>query len=602
MAYQLNTNDLDDPGSHPSYQLTSSDIDNLSTPQSLPANAFGAIPQINNQQYQQGQQQQMSDLGNWFETPHPNLAKAVLGGAIAAPVELGVGSGLAGLGLADELGAPSLLARLLANSSGGAASTIPTGTSPLGGAVVGGGLGALGEGFNTLTAPGNVAKFLGGNATPEQVAANQSLAPAGVNLPAGKIISSPSLQSSYSMLGLVPFSGAAKPYEGLNNFFSNALDTLNPASKSIVNPDFDQIASNDMTRQYLAQKGIVGFNYSNYNNEANNLGQINFNTNAFDQANQNASSEIQNNIPKMNNGSLNPSIQKQYGPISDFISDYKNTPITDFNTAMNLDKGITNQMGLMSDDPVAMRYLTQMKSGLAQSMDDTASQYPSIDGLYQQAKQSRVAQGSFEQNPDGSTTQFFKNFNNPSVNSSNNFISKSLPITAGKNNTDLISNFMSNLSPEGQDAVRASILTPKPNSTNPIGDQVSKISLLQPSELQAMFGEQAPLAQQVQGLANMYPAGKSPGTIPLTGFSGSKIGAIMAAILHPPLATLAPVAAGARSLMNSDLFPNMYLKSLQNASDSTASGTGILGPLMRNASLQSTLSALPNQSNTGTNQ
>lgn len=605
MAYQLSTSDIDNVTPQ-TYQLSTNDIDNLNTQQLQSQNPALASQYNQIQSGAFGNQllpfSQVVNNYNQAKQGDQAAIKIAAGTMLGLPVEAAVGPALASYGLGGEgaglLG--SIANKAITGAASGTVGSIPTSLSmspqgslnysvpnTIAGGIGGGVLGGIAGAFR----PGTVASILGGTATPEQVAANQALVPAGINVPAGQIINSPKLNSTYSLLGLAPFSGAGKPYASLNNFFSDAMDQLNPASESNGNTDFDQIAYNDMKNNYETAKQNTSNLYSQYNNAAQSLGNINFDRTAFDNAINSARQDVNSNI-------VNATTAKLYKPVSEFLDDYQQTPINDFNTARALDKGITTMMQQPENynNSEFMRVLSMVKGnadnpgGLYQSMDDTASQYPSISGLYQQAKQARIDQGQFESFND-KPTLFSKMYGieqkSPTF-SSNNFISKSIPMNSD-NNADQINSVMNNLSPEGQNAVRADILTPKPNSTNPLGDQVSKVSKLQSPVQQAIFGEQAPLAQQVQGLNNMYPKGRYPGYIEPTGWSGAKF----LALLHPKVASVIPAAIAARATINSDIIPSMYLKSLQNASNAATPGT--LGPLMRNAALQSTLAGVNNQ-------
>lgn len=414
----------------------------------------------------------------------------------------------------------------------------------------------------TANSLGGIGKY--GNITPEEVEQNMKNIPEGIKIPLGNLINSPKLQRIQGILGAIPFSGAEKTSDQLNSFLNESLDNLKSNIPSNVDNANDYVF-NEYKNRYEDAKEDTSNKFDQLSNSADNISKNNPNINFDDSS---FKSSIKNALDEISPQLINKTSIKAYKPITDFLNDFNNTPINDFQTATNVGKSLNNIYRQYMDpsDGLMRRYINQAKSGLEQSIDDNAANYPELSDLRNQANSARKYQAQFENLPNGQLSPFYKIYNNPRVTDTGKFINSYLQPSKGLiDNSALTNSLTSKLSPETNNFIFSKYISPTGDET--IGQQLSNIEKLNDSQLTSLIGDKKPLVDQLKTIKQIVPESTSPGFVPKTGYTGNKQLSLLAMIMHPYLG-LGPLAARmGTSALKSNTLRDLYLNSLKNTSN-----------------------------------
>lgn len=401
---------------------------------------------------------------------------------------------------------PQALSRIAGGAAGGAASAPSVDVSPALGAAVGGTFSAVPE---ALT--GVMGKFLGRNVTPEQFESARQAVPSHIRAPIGELADSPRAKSLYGGTRGIALSQAGKPYSQMYDHLREGAQQLVEDAPGVQNPS--QFVYDELRNTYKAAKENTRSAYSALAESAD-AAETPFIRTKFD-------STINNNLQEIKKSVINKTTKAQYQNAVDTLEDYMQTPINTFGEAVNARFGINRAIKRIAktDDIETSRYLQKMKSGLDDSIAESAAQNPALMDLHNTANDARIEQGTFEKLNRRDATPFYKIYSKDG--DPGNLISSHIRTsTKGGDFSGLLSSLTEKLSPQARAAVAKSHLNPTGEAT--LAKQMSKLGKLSPAQRNAMFGDKATLAHGLTELSKKFPAATAAGFTPLTGFTGAK--------------------------------------------------------------------------------
>lgn len=476
----------------------------------------------------------------------PIEAGKVLGSLIP-----GIGAERAvGAGLGAIKGLPQWLSRVGAGAAGGAASAPSVDVSPGIGAAIGGVAGAIPE---ALT--GAMGKFLGRNVTPEQFESARQAVPPTIRAPIGELADSPRAKALYGGTRGIALSQAGKPYSQLYDHLRSGAQELVEGAPGVQNPS--QFVYDDLRGSYEAAKANTNRAYSDLAEFAD-TSNTPFNRTGYDTV-------LDDSIKEVNQKIKNKTTKKLYGDALDALQDFKDTQISSFGDAVSIRPSLNDLIKTASkqDDRVTLRYLQKIKTGLDDSIAESAAQNPTLMDMHTAANNARIEQGTFEKLNRRDATPFYKIYSKDG--DPGNLISSHIRTsTKGGDFSGLLSALTEKLSPQAKAAVAKAHLNPRDEAS--LAKQMSKLSKLSPSQREAMFGDKAPLAHDLTKLSNIFPSATAAGFTPLTGFTGAK----QLQLLGEGAGVGAAAHAGSPSLLGAALGLPLYGQATQRTLRSKA--------------------------------
>ena len=532
-----------------------------------------------------------------------------IGGAIA---EGATAEPLAALGEAYKI--PRLLSMI---GQGAALGALTSPTARAKGALIGGGLGGLGEGIvaGIKKTPGILAKIFpgysaeGAELTPESAAQEFQSAPQNVNLPLGDLVRNPKLQRIYEKLGAIPFSGVNKPYDELS-------DLLQSQKESILHTNAPSIAdSND------AVYNALNDSYQNARNNRQNAYEAlaNYAKNndiPFDDSAYN--SALKNSLDDLKSKMKTPGGKEVWGNIYNILKTYKLKPpksniilppnisipkpisnIDKFENAIQIDQNLNHQLRQL-DSPDARkfkRYMVMLKNGIMNSMEDSAKGAgKKFLDLLNHAKDMKKQEVVHEMLDKRTQTPFYKIYSREA--DPGTIINQYLkPSTGGKDYSSLLENVLNKVPDETREIIASHYLAPKYEGDEvSLGDLYKKLKNLNSKQKELLFKDKKPFVDQLTSILERFPKAKNASFVPKTGWEGGKgslavgsgLGGIGLGAMagHPVLgAMLAPgIFGGARglgSVLRSKALQDAYIRSLQNLERGAPTSYNYLGAPIR---------------------
>ena len=448
-----------------------------------------------------------------------------------------VGEGLATLGIEGATAASPLIdslasskvgspiTRLLPSAAGGAASSLggdDTLKDAERGALIGA---ALPPGLSILSKVYPAARrqlanlFVGGrkNVTPEEFEAARAAIPEGIKAPIGELAKSPRAQRLYDMAKGAVFSGADKPYEQLYDHLTQGVNNLSDAVPNAEGLNND--VYNELANKYKEAKQITSDAYkdlADYSDSNN----VPFDRTALDR-------QIDDSLAELKKSNKNQTTAKLYANAINTLKDYKNTPLNSFDDAVSVRPAlgdlISKSSQLGQKDAVIRRHLQKLKSGLDESLDQSAlnSDNPDVLDLHKRTLDARKYQGTFEKLNKRDQTPFYKIHEKGG--DSGRLLSQYLkPSRANtlNDNAGILSSLTDKLEPETINRIAAGYLNPDGQQT--LANQLNRLKNLSTNQRNILFGENATTANNLNELSNLYAKSKSANFTPQTGYTGSK--------------------------------------------------------------------------------
>ncbi len=441
------------------------------------------------------------------------IAGSLLPGGVA---EKGAALGLSGL---ERL--PAIAKTALASSAGGAAGSLGVDANPLEGAAIGGGIGsALHIAPNVWPAIKSGARRLlvgnGKNVTPEEFKAARDAVPDGIAAPIGELAKSPRAERLYGLAKGAAFSGADKPYQQLYDHLTQGTGELTEAAPNAEGLNDD--VYKELSNKYETAKQGTRDAYqdlADYSDE----NSVPFDRTALDK-------KIDDSLSEIKKANKNETTAEHYANAIKTLKDYKKTPLSSFSDAVSvrpvLGKLIRNS-SISKDDAEARRYLQKIKSGIDESLEQSAlkSDNPDILNLHNQAKEARKYQGTFENLNKKDETPFFKIYDKGG--DSGKLLSQYLkPSRANtlNDNAGILSSLTDKLEPETTEKIAAGYINPDGQQT--LANKLGRLKNLSKNQRATLFGDNAPTADNINQLSNIYSKSKSANFTPETGYTGSK--------------------------------------------------------------------------------
>ena len=227
------------------------------------------------------------------------------------------------------------------------------------------------------------------------------------------------------------------------------------------------------------------------------------------------------------NSTKNETVQDLYSKSLKSLNDFKKSPINSFSHATDSDRAINDLISKASTasdpDKVFLRHLGKIKSGLNESLDKSAeeSKNPEILRMYNNAKDARKYQGTFEKLNERDSTPFYKTYEKNGEPS--NLISQYLKPSRANSTDDnygVLSSLINKLEPDTVKKIAAAHVNPDGQQT--LANQLNRIKNLSSKQRNLLFGEDSPNANHLNKISNIYSKSKNANFTPETGYTGSK--------------------------------------------------------------------------------
>ncbi len=428
---------------------------------------------------------------------------------------------------------PALAKRALASGAGGAAGSLSLDQSPTEGAAIGAALPPVLSGIANAypLAKRGIAKLLVGgseNVTPEEFEAARSAIPGKIKAPIGEIAKSEKAERGYALAKGAVFSGADKPYSELYDHLTKGVSNLTEAAPSSEGLN-DNVYS-ELSSKYEDAKSKTRNEYDKFSSYAD-KNNVEFNRNPLDKQLNSSIKELKERIygkgAKELNSSKNETVQDLYSKSLKALNDFKKSPINSFSHATDSDRAINDLISKASTasdpDKVFLRHLGKIKSGLNESLDKSAeeSKNPEILRMYNNAKDARKYQGTFEKLNERDSTPFYKTYEKNGEPS--NLISQYLKPSRANSTDDnygVLSSLINKLEPDTVKKIAAAHVNPDGQQT--LANQLNRIKNLSSKQRNLLFGEDSPNANHLNKISNIYSKSKNANFTPETGYTGSK--------------------------------------------------------------------------------
>ncbi|WP_438967012.1 hypothetical protein [Flavobacterium sp.] len=518
-------------------------------------------------------------------SPFSEITKMVLSGF---PTQKGIGIGEALTESLRELLPESLQKNLVSRlvtrgtglSAGGAASSPFVGVTPTVGALTG---------LITPTASESLSQTLARRAvrsseemTPEKFSQRLASQPEGIKLPIGEIAGAPALQRLYTALQGMFGAGATKPYEQLNKFLKQKREEISKLPNETVD-DPNQAIFDAYKEQYNQAKEHTNDAYAALSDLSDRL-NVPFDRSAY----QNSLDKIKNEVKELigEEGKASKELaEKRHAPSLKLINTM-DKPIENFSDARRVMQNINNEFSSPEgkEDEIYRRHLTKLKEGLERSIEDSTKDVPELKDAFDHARLMRINQGTFENLNKREKTPFYKLFQKGG--DTGQFIDSYIKPSKGtKDQSYLLNSLVSKLPEDDREILSYHYLKSpgRKGGDTTLSEFISRLGNLNKNQRNILFKENAPLANQLVDISNLYPEGKIPEFEPKTGYTGSKVaqfiselsGAIAAAsgghfLPSALIAAIPALGRGAATALRSDWLKNAYLKSLERTPNKSA--------------------------------
>ena len=519
---------------------------------------------------------------------------------------------------------PAWLGRLAEGVAGGVGSAPALDISPETGAKYGIGGALIPEAFTLGSSA--LGKFLGKNVTPEQFELARQAVPKDIKAPIGELADSPRAKTLYDASRAIAFSAADEPYKQLYEHLKRGTQELVEDAPSVENAS--QFIYDDVKKSYEAAKKITNNDYDALAKHAD-INNVRFVSNKYLDSINKSLKEINNrsttpvSIEKdlkvlsssgqpftktsISNVPFNKDVSELYKQSVETLKNFKKTPINTFKDAVNLRKSLNKiiKKRYKSDDLESASFLEQIKSGLDDSIAESAAQNPELFSLHKAANNSRIKQGTFEKLNRRDQSPFHKIYSKDGA--PTNFIGSYLkPVSRkGDDFSALLSSLTSKLSPEAKDVLGKTYLQPREGES--LAKQMTKLKGLSPTQRELLFDDKAELAHSLAKISSTFPKATAAGFTPETGYTGGKAHQAMHALqrlaeyagVGTAVATHHPAAlAGALALpaygrlsqyaLRSNALKNAYARYLKTAKGKPLTKSKFREQLLRTMALSAT--------------
>lgn len=488
-----------------------------------------------------------------------------------------------GLGAIEQI--PSWISRVAGGAAGGAAASPSVDVSPTTGAILGGAGAAIPE-----AAMGLIGRYLGKNVTPEQFQSAREAIPANIKAPIGELAKSPSAQKAYGGTQSIAFSQADTPFNQLYNHLTEGVDSLTEGAPKTQTPNQDLYS--DMVKSHDKLKQITSDGYDDFAKTADE-NKIPFNRDTYDSYVDDKIENLKDEFER--SGTAEDLDSKTLSTLETLKKDR----VDDFKEANTQRQNInrTIKKNLSEDPTYSDKILLGAKEALDSSMRESAKVNPKILEKFLFAKNARIAQGKMEYLNDKEKTPFYKirvKHGTP-----DNLINSYLKTGKNKDYSPLLENMTNYLSDDGRKILANAHINPTEDMS--LAKKMTNINKLSPTQRDLLFGEKAPIANNLSKISNIYGEAKVANFTPKTGWTGGKrlqaITELFAAlglsstVGVPHSAALATAAALpaygqlTQRALRSEALKNAHMRYLQRAGKGALTKSTPTGQAMRTALL-----------------
>jgi len=433
-----------------------------------------------------------------------------------SPIEAGkiVSSLISGMGaekaVAGGLGAikqiPAWISRVAGGSAGGAVSAPGVDASPTTGAALGVAGSAIPE-----AAKGLMGRYLGKNVTPEQFESARQAIPENVRAPIGELADSPAAQQSYAASQASVLSGAEKPYNQLYDHLTKGVDSLTEGAPKTSTPNQDLY--DEMNKKYGELKKNTSNAYDDFSAYAD-KNKIPINRGEYDKYLDNSINKINKEIEE------SPTSKDIHKDTLEILEKFKKDKIDNFSQAARQRKniGVKIKQKLSEEKSYDDTLLLGAKKALDKSMEKSSLVNDEALNKYLTAKNARIEQGKMERLNDKDKTPFYKiwlKHGEPE-----NLIGSYIKTGKNKDYSSLLSNMTNYLSEDGKNILANAHINPKEDMS--LAKKIKQINDLSPKQRDLLFGEKAPIANNLSKISNIYGEAKVANFTPKTGWTGGK--------------------------------------------------------------------------------
>ncbi|WP_299079138.1 hypothetical protein [uncultured Paraglaciecola sp.] len=421
----------------------------------------------------------------------------------------------------EAAGIPSNFARVAGSTASGTVSAPSVDANPVTGAFLGASSAGIPEVGMTM-----LGRYLGRNVTPEEFEAARQSIPEGIKSPIGELAKSPRAKTSYAKSRGIALSQADVPYQQTYNYLKKSTDSLFSDVPDVSNPS--QHVYDDVEKSYISALESRKRKYNTLAKYAD-KNDLPFNDAPFKNEIDSSIKEIQKNITNETTENL---YRESLKTLKDFRQSIKpslirdNPRINSFGNALSSRRAINDLIKKASrkDDKLYLRYLKKIKNGIDLSLEASSSQDPKLFELFQDANNSRIHQGTYENLNLNNKTPFFKIYEKKGT--PDNFIGSYIKSNSkGDDYSGLMGALTEKLSPDAKGVMAKAYI--KPTDETSLAKQIERIKKLSPTQRYLMFGKKAPIADRISKISGLYPSAASADFTPKTGYTAGKLSQLL---------------------------------------------------------------------------
>lgn len=428
----------------------------------------------------------------------------------------GIAAERAAIGALGAARVPQALARVAGGAAGGAASAPSVDVSPGLGAAIGGTFSAVPEALIH-----GVGSFVGKGVTPEQFESARQAVPPTIRAPIGELADSPRAKKAFGGLRAIALSGADEPYIQLSEHLNEGVKNLVKDAPAVENPS--QFVYDDLKQSYEAAKKNTDRAYLELGKSAD-ISKTPFVRDKYESA-------IDEELKRIKKRSINKTKIKSYKDAVDVLEDFRSTNIKSFEDAIEARFAINdeiNEVAGIDKKKKVFRVLQGMKSGLDDSIAESAAQNPTLMDMHNTANNARIYQGTFEKLNRRDATPFHKIYSKGG--DPGNLIGSHIRRSSkGSDYSGLLRALTDKLSPESKDVLAKAHLQPQEDTS--LAKQLSQLRALSPGQRNLLFDDKADLANDLSKLSGVFKEAGTAGFTPKTGWSSGKVAQAMAELL-----------------------------------------------------------------------